>query len=151
MTTTKKNTDNSNSVGQLVISSNAKVEVNAVSVYKTTISENIPLGLPNMVSGFAMAPSDVGDETQDRFRYQSAIGAILLAEGLIDNSINSIWCEHHDDFLLEKKSGRYVAIQVKTDSSENTKIRLGSEDLLESLKRFCQHESSYGDKVDEYQ
>ncbi len=40
-------------------------------------NQPLPLGLPEQADGFATAPSDRGDETQERFRYQWAIGVWL--------------------------------------------------------------------------
>ena len=45
-------------------------------------NEPLPLGLPEQVVGLATTPSDRGDETQERFRYQWAIGVWLLAQSL---------------------------------------------------------------------
>lgn len=118
----------------------------------TSLISLTPLGLPNQLGGYATAPIDRGDEVQDRFRYQWAIGAMLLADGISErSSFKAIWCEHHDDFLMELDSGKYVAIQVKTGSQENAKTRLNSPNFLNSIKRFCDHESSYGQSIEEYQ
>jgi hypothetical protein len=73
----------------------------------------VPLGLPDQVNGQSTAPTDRGDETQDRFNYQSTIGVMLLVEAITGNEIVSMWCEHHDDYLLEMESGLFIAVQVK--------------------------------------
>ena len=81
-------------------------------------NETLPLGLPEQVVGLATTPSDRGDETQERFRYQWAIGVWLLAQSLSgERVIRALWCEHHEDYLLELPTGRYIAVQVKTDIS----------------------------------
>ena len=112
----------------------------------------LPLGLPEQVDGLATAPSDRGDETQERYRYQWAIGVWLLAQSLIaTRSIRALWCEHHDDYLLELPTGRYVAVQVKTDSRENARWRWSDDALVESVARFCALERQHGAAIDGYE
>lgn len=114
--------------------------------------EPLPLGLPEQVDGLATAPSDRGDETQERFRYQWAIGVWLLAQSLTgERSIRALWCEHHDDFLLELPTGRYVAVQVKTDSRENARWRWSDDALVDSVSRFCTFEKMHGATIDGYE
>jgi hypothetical protein len=115
-------------------------------------NESLPLGLPEQLDGLATAPSDRGDETQERFRYQWAIGVWLLALSLTGKrSIRALWCEHHDDYLLELPAGRYIAVQVKTDGRENAHWRWSDEALVDSVARFCAFEKSYGAVVDGYE
>jgi hypothetical protein len=112
----------------------------------------IPLGLPDQVNDLPTAPSDRGDETQDRFRYQSAIGVVLLAEGITQaKQITAIWCEHHEDFLVEMLTGKYVAVQVKTNSGENAKWSVSDDALVNSLARFCALESQHTSSIDGYE
>ncbi len=114
--------------------------------------EPVPLGLPEQVDGLATAPSDRGDETQERFRYQWAIGVWLLAQSLTGTrAIRALWCEHHDDYLLELPTGRYIAVQVKTDSRENAQWRLSDDALVDSLTRFCAFEKAHGPTIDGYE
>jgi hypothetical protein len=115
-------------------------------------NEPLPLGLPEQVEGLATAPSDRGDETQERFRYQWAIGVWLLAQSLTSaRSIRALWCEHHDDYLLELPTGRYIAVQVKTDSRENARWRWSDEALVDAVARFCAFEKIYGAVIDGYE
>lgn len=115
-------------------------------------NQPIPLGLPDQVNGLATAPTDRGDETQERFRYQWAIGVWLLSEALCGTrEIRALWCEHHDDYLLELTTGRYVAIQVKTDGRENARWRWGDTALVESVTRFCGLEQAHGSLIDQYE
>ena len=112
---------------------------------------SIPIGLPDQVGDLPTAPVDRGDETQDRFRYQWAMGVVLLAEGISGNSqITSIWCEHHEDFLVELDTGNFIAIQIKTTSQENAKWKLSDEALIKSITRFCALEESCGAQIDQY-
>jgi hypothetical protein len=114
--------------------------------------EALPLGLPEQVDGLATAPFDRGDETQERFRYQWAIGVWLLAQSLTaTRSIRALWCEHHDDYLLELPTGRYVAVQVKTDSRENAHWRWSDDALVDAVTRFCAFEKRHGALIDGYE
>ena len=115
-------------------------------------NEPLPLGLPEQGDGLATAPSDRGDETQERFRYQWAIGVWLLAQSLTnERSIRALWCEHHEDYLLELPGGRYVAVQVKTDSRENAEWRWSDDALVDSVARFCVFEKLHGAAIDGYE
>lgn len=112
----------------------------------------VPLGLPEQPNGVATAPTDRGDETQERFRYQWAIGVWLLAQSLTgERSICALWCEHHEDYLLELSAGRYVAVQVKTDSRENAAWRWSDEALVDSIARFCVLEAAHGISIESYE
>jgi hypothetical protein len=115
-------------------------------------NQPMPLGLPDQVDGRATVPSDRGDETQERFRYQWAIGVWLLAQSLTGTrTIRALWCEHHDDYLLELLTGRYVAVQVKTDSRENAQWRWGDDALVDSVARFCVLERTHGAVIANYE
>lgn len=111
-----------------------------------------PLGLPDQVGGLPTAPLDRGDETQDRFRYQWAMGVVLLTEGLSGKcACTAVWCEHHEDFLVELVSGKFLAIQVKTDSRENAKWHVTDGPFVKSIQRFCVLEEAHSAKIDQYQ
>ncbi|MDO9203586.1 MAG: dsDNA nuclease domain-containing protein [Hydrogenophaga sp.] len=115
-------------------------------------NEPLPLGLPEQVVGLATTPSDRGDETQERFRYQWAIGVWLLAQSLSgERVIRALWCEHHEDYLLELPTGRYIAVQVKTDSRENVHWRWSDDALVDSVARFCAFEKTHGAVIDSYE
>jgi hypothetical protein len=115
-------------------------------------NQPLPLGLPEQANGLATTPSDRGDEIQERFRYQWAIGVWLLAQSLTgERSICALWCEHHEDYLLELPAGRYVAVQVKTDSRENAKWRWSDDALVDSIARFCELETMHGAVIDSYE
>lgn len=114
--------------------------------------KDLPLGLPDQVAGLPTAPTDRGDETQERVRYQWAIGVWLLAKGLSSKSdMQALWCEHHDDYLVELAGGRYTAVQVKTDGGENAMWRLAAPALIDSVARFCVLERQYGNLIDAYE
>ncbi len=115
-------------------------------------NESFPLGLPEQIDGLATAPSDRGDETQERFHYQWAIGVWLLAQSLTGKrEMRALWCEHHEDYLLELPASRYIAIQVKTDSRENARWRWSDDALVDSVARFCTFERMHGAVIDGYE
>lgn len=114
------------------------------------MSNDIPLGPAGQAGAMPGLSQDRGDDTQERFRYQAAIGVTLLAKGLKHQDLLSVWCEHHDDFLLEKIDGSYVAVQVKTDAKEGNQWRLSHDALLGSIARFCELESKHGDEISAY-
>lgn len=112
----------------------------------------IPLGLPEQVDELATVPLDRGDETQERFRYQWSAGVWLLAQSLTAvRTVRALWCEHHDDYLLELPTGRFIAVQVKTDSRENACWRWGDDALVDAVFRFCSFEGKHGAVIDGYE
>jgi hypothetical protein len=115
-------------------------------------NKNLPLDLPDQVNGEPTAPVDRGDETQDRFRYQWAMGAILLIDAITHSDPSpALWCEYHDDFLIELSSGLFTAVQVKTDGSEGAVWRVSDDGFVRAMKRFCRIEEEHGSKVVSYQ
>lgn len=115
-------------------------------------NQGVPLGVADQVNGLATAPIDRGDEMQERLRYQWAVGVLLLAQGFVGiRNMRALWCEHHEDFLIELTSGKFVAVQVKTDSRENIKWRLGEAELVNSISRFCTLETRFGDDIEGYE
>lgn len=65
--------------------------------------------------------------------------------------IRALWCEHHEDYLLELPAGRYIAVQVKTDSRENARWRWSDDALVDSVARFCAFERIHGAVIDGYE
>ncbi|ANB77308.1 hypothetical protein AYM40_35070 [Paraburkholderia phytofirmans OLGA172] len=113
--------------------------------------EDVALGLPDQLDGLPTSPVDRGDETQDRFRYQWAVGVYLLVQALRGNSaVSAIWCEHHDDFLVELSTGKFWAVQVKTDSSENANWLVTDAAFVHAISRFCSIEQQHGPRIDQY-
>ena len=114
------------------------------------MGNDIPLGPAGVVGTLPSIAQDKGDDTQERFRYQAAIGVMLLARALKHQDLAAIWCEHHDDFLLQKIDGSFVAVQVKTDSNEGSQWRLSHDALIGSVARFCKLESKQGEAISAY-
>ncbi len=113
--------------------------------------ETTPLGLPGQSAGLPTVPLDKGDDTQERFRYQWAMGVLLIAEGFGTTQIQTLWCEYHEDFLVEFPDGALIAVQVKTIDSENALWRLGDDPLDLSIHRFCDLEAVHGSRIGGYE
>lgn len=81
--------------------------------------------------------ADPGDDTQRRFRYQACIAA-THALSLLDSASQyiAIYCEHHDDVVLERRDGMLVAIQVKTRSESRIPLKASDESIQSTLARF---------------
>lgn len=93
--------------------------------------------------------SDRGDEIQRAFRYQNAYGVILLAAGLSGQiDLSAIWCEHHEDLLVEMFDGSLVAYQIKTSSSSYWHTT--DSEFVKSLRRFSELESMHGSHIYKY-
>jgi len=85
----------------------------------------------------SLSSHDPGDDTQRRFRYQSAYTAILWLGLLDDDSeYEYLYCEHHEDILLKRKCGDYCGVQVKTQSEGYEPFRATDEPIVSSIQRF---------------
>ena len=110
-----------------------------------------PLGSPNQINKLPTLPSDRADEIQRAFVYQWAVGVIFLAGGMSGTRpCQAIWCEHHDDLLLERTDDKYDAVQVKTASAENAVWRVTDAELIGAIKRFCRLEDQHSEKISSY-
>lgn len=102
----------------------------------------LPLSVPT---------SDRGDEVQRAFRYQSAYGVILMVEGCLGTiDLKAIWCEHHEDLLVEQGDGYFLACQVKTRAERTGHWKNSDGDFRKSLRRFHELESTRGDYIAGY-
>lgn len=95
--------------------------------------------------------TDKGDETLKRYRYQftyAAIAALTLLE--TKSETKEVFCEHHEDVLIKLKSNKFVGIQVKTRSLDQAPFVLDDKDIVKSLSRFVELETSFPDKFDRF-
>ena len=84
-----------------------------------------------------LSQADPGDDMQRRLRYQASYGASLCLDLLIDDhDANEVFCEHHEDFLVKMKDGRYVGVQVKTRLPGEGPFKTGDEPVKSALSRF---------------
>ena len=82
--------------------------------------------------------TDPGDETQRNYRYQAAVGAILLLAMRAGNlRYEAVWCEQWEDFLGEYADGTFDAVQVKTATPENGAWEGTTTAFYKSMRRFA--------------
>jgi hypothetical protein len=95
---------------------------------------------------------DRGGDTLRRFRYQATYAAILSLSLLEDNTeISAIYCEHHEDILIQKCDGKFIGIQVKTnDDKKQEPLKSNHEPVIETIRRFIQHELKFPDQFEKY-
>jgi hypothetical protein len=90
---------------------------------------------------------DPGDETQRRYRYQHAYGVILLTGAATGRlPYQSIWCEHHDDFLAQN-NGTFDSYQIKTRVPENGAWELTTEGFIAAITKFTTLEARFPNKT----
>ncbi|MBE8989218.1 dsDNA nuclease domain-containing protein [Nostoc sp. LEGE 12450] len=89
---------------------------------------------------------DPGDDIQRRFRYQ-AIYAAQLSLSLLekDTEISSIYCEHHEDILVERVNKKFIGIQVKTRAKEKEPFKANEKEITKTIIRFINHDSFFSD------
>ncbi|MCC7137789.1 MAG: DUF4297 domain-containing protein [Planctomycetes bacterium] len=99
----------------------------------------------------ASGSSDPGDDVQHRFRYQHAYGAILII-GMATGKRQgrALWCELHEDYLVELGDRAFEAVQVKTRKPELGEWKLSDEGLAKSIRRFCALREKFGDQVQRF-
>ncbi|GAB3562744.1 hypothetical protein GCM10027578_05400 [Spirosoma luteolum] len=92
--------------------------------------------------------SDPGDETIRNFRYQFGYGAILLLAALRrEKDYVSMWCEHYEDLVCERGDGLFDCFQIKTSTPENGHLRLNTDSVKKSIKRFVALHERFGDDI----
>lgn len=93
---------------------------------------------------------DPGDDVQARFRYQHTYTAIQCLSLLEANGPLAIYCEHHEDILVEEKNGDFKGIQVKTRQFTRKPFRSTSQDFKKSIARFARLENNFPDQFTNY-
>lgn len=90
---------------------------------------------------------DEGSDTTHRFWYQAGYAA-WLALRAINGSVGAVavYCEHHEDVLLELEDSRCDAIQVKSQDDGIAPLRATDEAVLKSLHRFAVLEHQFGSR-----
>src|SRR5262245_13948913 len=90
-----------------------------------------PPKIPNL--DLTPAKGDPGDETGRRFQFQYTYAACMACACLDPIAkVTEVFCEHHEDVLIKRPSGRYIGIQVKTrDGGEPFKA--SDEEMLAAL------------------
>lgn len=91
-----------------------------------------------------LSKNDPGDEVQRRFRYQAGYAAIVSLSLLDKNSdFDAVYCEHHEDTLIQQKDGKFIGVQVKTRQVGLAPFKSDDRQIIESLKRFIEIEIEY--------
>lgn len=90
---------------------------------------------------------DPGDDTQRRFRYQHGYGVILLT-GMSSRKLpyQSLWCEHHDDFLAQN-NGTFDSYQVKTRTPELGAWELTTAGFVSAIAKFATLETRFPGRI----
>jgi len=95
--------------------------------------------------------TDPGDEIIRKFRYQFAYGAILAIRMVGgDEDMVAIWCEQHEDLLVELRTGHFAAYQIKTKRTENGAWKTNEEAFEKSVKRFIQLDTAFPTLIDSF-
>jgi hypothetical protein len=95
---------------------------------------------------------DPGDDTIARFKYQFCMVAINALRMIEDPDFaESIICENFEDLIIEKKDGKFVAVQVKTRARHRPQFKLTDEDVEKSLVRFMKLDVQFPGKFTEFQ
>lgn len=105
--------------------------------------------LPNPAS--SPPAEDVGADTQRRFRHQACYIAILSL-GLLDDEgpLRELYCEHHDDVILQMKSGSFKAVQLKTRLVGGVPFKSGDAEIVGALRRFVTLEAKFPGRFESY-
>jgi hypothetical protein len=94
---------------------------------------------------------DVGADTQRRFRHQACYTA-MLSLGLLNDEgpLKELFCEHHDDVILQMKSGSFKAVQLKTRLVGGVPFKSGDAEIVSSLRRFVALEAKFPGHFESY-
>jgi hypothetical protein len=93
--------------------------------------------LPENTPGNTLDTSDPGDDVQLRFRYQHAYAAIECLRMLAANGgPRAVYCENHEDVLIENNDGKFVGVQVKTRELRLPPFRSTDEPFMRAVRRF---------------
>ena len=95
-----------------------------------------PIFMGTITPSTILSDSDPGDDMQRRLRYQAAYGAILSLQAIDSSEVLEIFCEQHEDFLIRKKSGKYLGIQVKTREPRLGPFKTDDAAVINALQRF---------------
>lgn len=87
---------------------------------------------------------DRGDDVLRRFRFQ--IGYVALkAISLLgaDCMAICIYCEHHEDALIELVNGKFIGTQIKTREVGLPPFKSSDSQIVSALVRFCKEDAVY--------
>lgn len=94
--------------------------------------------------GQVLDTKDPGDDVALRYRYQHCYAAINAVKLVVDeDDISEVICENHEDFIVKKATGLYVAVQVKTRDLKGNQFKSGDAALKKALEKFCKLNGSF--------
>ena len=95
--------------------------------------------------------SDPGDQVIRKFRYQHAYGVVLAIRMLNQKCpYRAIWCEQHEDLLVERTDYLFEAFQVKTRKPETGPWNVTDEAFAKSIKRFIDLDLKFPHKITKF-
>jgi hypothetical protein len=97
-----------------------------------------------------LSQRDPGDDMQRRLRYQAAYGALLCLELMDETDCAQVFCEHHEDFLIKKTSGKYTGIQVKTRETHLGPFRSNDPAMVSALTRFVELDLEFPERFESF-
>ncbi len=96
---------------------------------------------------YTLSTSDAGDDVNRRFRYQAAYAAILALGMFIEETdFEELFCEHHEDILVKRKDGKFIAIQVKTRLETYTPFKAKDQTTLDVMVKFVKLDREFPDQ-----
>ena len=101
--------------------------------------------LPEDGPGDTLDTTDPGDDVQLRFRYQHAYAAIQCLRMLAANGPQAVYCENHEDVVVENSDGKFVAVQIKTRKLSRPPFRATDEDFVKAIRRFSRLVQRFSD------
>lgn len=96
-------------------------------------------------------PSDPGDETQRRFRYQHVKTAHYLLSLFDDTEgVEEVFCEHHEDVLIRYRGGQLRAVQIKTREDGRVPLKAIDDEVTKSITRFIETEKAFPNQIERF-
>lgn len=93
--------------------------------------------------------TDRGDDVVRRFRFQIGYVALKAISLLGADCIAiCIYCEHHEDVLIELANGKFIGTQIKTREVGLSPFKSTDEQILSTLVRFCKEDAAYPDQFE---
>ena len=93
--------------------------------------------------GTVLDKEDPGDDMQARIRYQHVYAAIQCLRLLSNESPIAVYCENHEDILVEETANIFTGIQVKTKQFIGIPFKTSDGDFKKSLARFARLEEKF--------
>ena len=97
------------------------------------------------------ASNDPGDDTASRFEFQYAYAAIMWCVLLDETqSIEEVFCEHHEDVVLRHANGTYSGLQIKTRATNQPVWKTSDDGVRNACTRFAAIEAEFPGRFREF-